>query len=71
MDVKEAVDDYLRLDRKRREISHSDGEDAFLFQPHVNYRTLEFKKAISTRMVQKIVARWALRHSFMPMRLRA
>jgi integrase/recombinase XerD len=58
-DVKAAIDDYLLLDRKRREISHSDGEDAFLFQPHVNYRTLEFKKGISTRMVQKIVGRWA------------
>ncbi len=34
-------------------------EDAFLFQPHVNYRTLEFRKGISTRMVQKIVERWA------------
>jgi integrase/recombinase XerD len=56
-DVKAAIDDYLRLDWKRREISHSDGEDAFLFQPHVNYRTLEFKKGLSTRMVQKIVAR--------------
>lgn len=58
-DVKEAIEHYLRLDRKRREISHSDGEDAFLFQPHVNYRTLEFKKSISTRMAQKIVKRWA------------
>jgi integrase/recombinase XerD len=58
-DVKGAIDDYLQLDRKRREISHSDGEDTHLFQPHVNYRTLEFKKGISTRMVQKIVARWA------------
>jgi integrase/recombinase XerD len=58
-DVKGAIDDYLQLDRKRREISHSDGEDAHLFQPHVNYRTLEFKKGLSTRMVQKIVARWA------------
>lgn len=58
-DVKGAIDHYLQLDRKRREISHSDGEEAFLFQPHVNYRTLEFKKSISTRMVQKIVERWA------------
>jgi integrase/recombinase XerD len=33
-DVKEAIDYYLRLDRKRREIVHSDGSDAFLFQPH-------------------------------------
>lgn len=58
-DVKEVIDLYLRLDRKRREVSHSDGEEAYLFQPHVNYRTLEFDKGISTRMVQKIVKRWA------------
>jgi integrase/recombinase XerD len=58
-DVKEAVDHYLKLDRKRREIAHSGGEDAYLFQPHTNYRTLEFDKALSTRMAQKIVKRWA------------
>jgi site-specific recombinase XerD len=58
-DVKEAVDHYLKLDRKRREISHSHGEDAPLFQPHVNYRTLDFDKPLSTRMAQKIVKRWA------------
>jgi integrase len=33
--------------------------DAFLFQPHTNYRTLDFGKAISTRMAQKIVKKWA------------
>jgi integrase/recombinase XerD len=58
-DVKEAIDHYLKLDRKRREISHSHGEDAPLFQPLVNYRTLTFDKPLSTRMVQKIVKRWA------------
>jgi integrase/recombinase XerD len=58
-DVKEAIDHNLRLDRKRREIAHSDGENAHLFQPHVNYRTLDFDKALSTRMAQKIVKRWA------------
>jgi integrase/recombinase XerD len=58
-DVKEAVDHYLKLDRKRREIVHSGGEDAHLFQPGVNYRTLTFDKPLSTRMVQKIVKRWA------------
>jgi len=58
-DVKEAIDHYLRLDRKRRDISHSGGEHAYLFQPHTNYRTLDFDKALSTRMVQKIVKRWA------------
>jgi integrase/recombinase XerD len=58
-EVKEAIDHYLRLDRKRREIVHSDGSDAHLFQPHTNYRTLDFDKSLSTRMVQKIVKRWA------------
>jgi integrase/recombinase XerD len=58
-DVKESIDNYLRLDRKRREIAHSGGEHAHLFQPHINYRTLEFDKPLSTRMAQKIVKRWA------------
>jgi integrase len=58
-DVKEAIDNYLRLDRKRREIAHSDGEHSYLIQPHTNYRTLDFAKALSTRMAQKIVKKWA------------
>src|SRR3712207_3794250 len=58
-EVKEAIDHYLRLDRRRREIEHSGGEDAPLFQPHTNHRTLDFDKPLSTRMVQKIVKRWA------------
>jgi integrase/recombinase XerD len=58
-DVKDAVDNYLRIDRERREIAHSDGEHTYLFQPHTNYRTLNFDKALSTRMAQKIVKRWA------------
>jgi integrase/recombinase XerD len=58
-DVKEAIDHYLWLDRKRREIAHSNGEYAYLFQPHTNYRTLEFDKPLSMRMAQKIVKRWA------------
>jgi integrase/recombinase XerD len=56
-DVKQAVDDYLKLDAQRRATLHSD-VDAFLFQPHSNYRTLVFDKALSTRMVQNIVAKW-------------
>lgn len=57
-DIKEAIDDYLRLDHKRRRALHSDGHDAPLFQPHSNYRTLVFDKALSPRHVQRIVARW-------------
>jgi integrase len=57
-DVKQAVDEYLKLDAQRRVTLHSDGAEDFLFQPHSNYRTLEFDKALSTRMVQKIVSNW-------------
>ncbi len=57
-DVKEAIDDYLRQDRHRRRTLHSDGPDAPLFQPHSNYRTLVFDKALSPRHVQRIVAHW-------------
>jgi len=56
-DVKQAIDEYLKLDAERRRTLHSN-EDAYLFQPHSNYRTLVFDKALSTRMVQKIVAKW-------------
>jgi integrase/recombinase XerD len=58
-EVNEAVDHNLQLDRGRREIVHSGGEHAHLFQPHTNYRTLDFDKPLSTRMAQKIVKRWA------------
>ena len=58
-DVKKAIDEYLKLDQKRRALLLSDGEDAFLFQPHTNYRTLVFDKPLSTRMAFNIVARWA------------
>ena len=58
-DVKEAVDNYLRLDGKRRQIVHSGAGDAYLFQPTTNYRTLEFAKPLTTRMAQKIVKKWA------------
>jgi integrase/recombinase XerD len=57
-DVKQAVDDYLKLDASRRRTLHCDGPEAFLFQPIINYRTLEFDKPLSARMIQKIVARW-------------
>ncbi len=58
-DVKDALNEYLRLDRDRRQTLHSGGDEAYLFQPIVNYRTLEFDRPLSTRMVQKIIGRWA------------
>jgi hypothetical protein len=55
-DVLRAIKEYLKLDEKRRRNLHSDGENAYLFQPLVNYRTLEFDKALSPRMMRNIVA---------------
>jgi len=57
-EVRAAIKEYLKLDEKRRRNLHSDGEEAYLFQPSVNYRTLEFSKPLSTRMAGNIVARW-------------
>ena len=58
-DVKQAIDDYLKLDKKRRSIVHSDGEDAHLFQPVSNFRTLVYDKPLTQRQVQRIIARYA------------
>lgn len=58
-DVKQAIDEYLRKDSKRREVQHSDGAEQYVFQPHTNYRTLEFNKPISSTMAWHIVRRWA------------
>lgn len=57
-DVKASIDDYLKLDDARRRTLHSDGDNAYLFQPIINYRTLVFNKPLSARMIQKIVGRW-------------
>jgi integrase/recombinase XerD len=58
-DVKQAIDEYVKLDARRRATLHSDGAEAYLFQPHSNYRTLQFDKGLSPRMVQTIVKKWA------------
>jgi site-specific recombinase XerD len=57
-EVKKAIDEYLRLDRTRRSLQHSDGAEQFIFQPHTNYRTLEFNKALSSTMAWHIVRKW-------------
>jgi site-specific recombinase XerD len=57
-DVKEAIDAYLKLDGDRRRNLHSDGAQSFIFQPTVNYRTLEFNKSLSPTQAWKIVRRW-------------
>jgi integrase/recombinase XerD len=57
-DVKAAVDAYVSRDARRRGLVHSDGPDAPLFQPLVNYRTMKFDRPVTTRMVGYIVGRW-------------
>jgi integrase/recombinase XerD len=57
-EVKKAIDEYLRLDGKRRELQRSGGGEQFIFQPHTNYRTLEFNKPISSTMAWHIVRKW-------------
>ena len=57
-EVKKAIDEYLRLDRTRRGLQHSDGDEQFIFQPHTNYRTLEFNKSLSATMAWYIVRKW-------------
>jgi integrase/recombinase XerD len=57
-EVRLAIKEYLKLDAQRRQHLHSDGTDAYLFQPLVNYRTLEFAKPLSTRIANEIVASW-------------
>lgn len=57
-DVKQAIDEYLKLDDARRRTLHSGGDEAYLFQPLVNYRSLVFDKPLSPRMIQKIVSHW-------------
>jgi integrase len=58
-DLKDRVDEYLRLDAPRRAALGTGGPGAWLFQPHRNHRTLVHDKPLSQRQVQKIVAHWA------------
>jgi integrase/recombinase XerD len=57
-EIKEAVDAYLKLDRDRRRNLRSDSLQSFIFQPSVNYRTLEFDKPLSPTQAWKVVRRW-------------
>ena len=54
-DVKAAIDQYLKLDKKRRSDFNNNREDSFIFQPLVNYRTGEMGKGLSVRMVQNVI----------------
>jgi len=43
-EVRTAIKNYLKLAGAQRRDLHSDGDESFLFQPLVNYRTLQFAK---------------------------
>jgi integrase/recombinase XerD len=58
-DIRQSVEDYLRLDRERRATLGTGGDDAWLFQPTQNYRTLVHDKPISRRQVENLVRKWA------------
>ena len=58
-DVREAIDEYLKLDRSRRRHLHSDSPNQFIFQPITNYRTLEFGKRLSTTQIWNLVRKWS------------
>lgn len=58
-DVKKAIDEYLKLDRDRRQVLKTDdGSESWIFQPISNYRTLVFNKPLSTTMVWYITRKW-------------
>lgn len=58
-EVKQSIDEYLRLDRDRRKIlKTAESNESWIFQPITNYRTLVFDKPLSTTMVWYIVRRW-------------
>lgn len=58
-DVKRAIDDYMDADGVRRMSCKSGGTEAYIFQPHVNFRTLRYDKPLSATMAWHIVRRWA------------
>ncbi len=58
-DVRSVTNDYLKLHRQRRKLLGTGGPDAWLFQPHTNARALVYNKPLSTRMIGKIVKKYA------------
>lgn len=57
-EVKKSIDEYLRLDKDRRQTLKSNNQESSIFQPFTNYRTLVFDKPLSQMMVFNIVRKW-------------
>jgi site-specific recombinase XerD len=59
-DVKKAIDDYLRLDEKRRDTWKENRlEDQYVFQPMLNHRTGRYNRGLTRQMIALIVKKWA------------
>jgi integrase/recombinase XerD len=60
LDVKQAIDEYLRLDEKRRNTwRENQVEDQFVFQPMLNHRTGRYNRGLTRQMIALIVRKWA------------
>lgn len=60
LDVKQAVDEYLRLDAPRRSLwPETRTGDQYVFQPEQNNRTGVYSRPLSRQHVARIVKRWA------------
>lgn len=59
-DVKQAINDYLRLDNNRRSLwRENQAQDQYIFQPMHNYSTPEQNRGLSRQMIGRIVRKWA------------
>lgn len=59
-DVKEAIDVYLRLDKKRRELrGETRHGDQYIFQPSKSHRTGINNRGLTRQMINNIVRKWA------------
>lgn len=59
-DVKQAIDQYLRIDEGRRSTwLENRTEDQFIFQPLQNHRTGKYNRGLTRQMIAQIVRKWA------------
>jgi site-specific recombinase XerD len=59
-DVKAAIDHYLRLDEKRRNVwPENRAGDQYVFQPIENHRTGVHNRGLTRQMIGRIVRKWA------------
>lgn len=60
LDVKQAIDEYLQLDEKRRNTWQENRvEDQFVFQPMLNHRTGKYNRGLTRQMIAQLVRKWA------------